>query len=145
MRRILMCTVILAAAAGCSPIVRSHGYAPQPEALATVVPGVDSRASVAEKIGRPGLSGVFSDEGWYYVASTIETMTYHEPEVVSRRVVAVTFDANDVVASVNEYGLEDGKIIDLATRTTPTYGRELTIIQQIIGNLGVFSAGDFVQ
>lgn len=147
MRRIVpLSTVALIAVLGasaCSPVVRSHGYAPQAEALASIVPGVDSRASVAEKIGRPGMSGVFSDEGWYYVASTVEEITYNEPKVIGRRVVAVTFDANDTVASVNEYGIEEGRVIDLQRRTTPTFGREITVLQQLLGNIGVFTAGDF--
>ena len=32
--------------------------------------------------------------------------------------------------------IEDGRIINLQTRTTPTHGRELTILQQLLGNLG---------
>jgi outer membrane protein assembly factor BamE (lipoprotein component of BamABCDE complex) len=56
--------------------------------------------------------------------------------VTDRRVIAITFDQNDVVASVNRYGLEDGRVVDLETRTTPTYGQQLTIIQQILGNVG---------
>ena len=46
------------------------------------------------------------------------------------------FDANDVVASVNTYGMEDGRVIDLQTRTTPTHGRKLTVLQQVLGNIG---------
>ena len=45
-------------------------------------------------------------------------------------------DANDVVASVNTYGMEDGRVIDLQTRTTPTHGRKLTVMQQVLGNIG---------
>jgi hypothetical protein len=41
---------------------------------------------------------------------------------------------------VERFGLEDGKIISLATRVTPTYGREMTIVQQIFGNLGNINA-----
>ncbi|MFQ5566514.1 MAG: outer membrane protein assembly factor BamE, partial [Paracoccaceae bacterium] len=70
---------------------------------------------------------------------TVEQYLYHEPAVTDRRVVSVQFDANDVVSGVNVYGLEDGRIIDLQTRTTPTHGRELTILQQLLGNLGTLT------
>lgn len=140
----IACAVLLAGVvAGCSPIVQNHGYAPPPEELATIRPGVDTRETVQRKIGRPLSSGVFTDEGWYYVASTVERLTYHAPKVVDRRVVAVMFGPNDVVASINEYGLQDGRVIDLATETTPTYGRQLTILEQAFGNIGVTTGSVF--
>ena len=121
---------------GCTEVVSTHGYAPPQAELAELAVGQDTKGSVRRKIGRPGLSGLFTDDGWYYVATTVGRKTYHEPRVVDRRVVAVTFDENDTVASINEYGLEDGRIVDLETRTTPTRGRELTILQQVLGNIG---------
>jgi outer membrane protein assembly factor BamE (lipoprotein component of BamABCDE complex) len=140
----IACAALVAGlAAGCSPVIQQHGYAPLPEQLAEIRPGLDTRQTVMRKIGRPASSGIFTDQGWYYVASKVERLTYHAPKVVDRRVVAVTFDPNDVVASVDEYGLEDGRIIDLATETTPTYGRQLTIIEQAFGNIGVITGSVF--
>lgn len=139
-RRFFQTSAILAFAglvAGCAPEIRSHGFAPQEEDLARVTIGVDTRGSVRRKIGRPGTSGVFSQQGWYYVSSKVEHYLYYDPEVVDRKVVAVLFDENDVVAAVNTYGIEDGRIIDLETNITPTYGRELTVLEQAFGNIGV--------
>jgi len=141
-RRIFQTSAILAVAAvvgGCSPDIRSHGFAPQDEDLAQaqVTIGVDTRGSVRRKIGRPGTSGIFNERGWYYVSSKVEHYLYYDPEVIDRKVVAVLFDANDVVASVNTYGIEDGRIVDLETNITPTYGRQLTILEQAFGNIGI--------
>jgi outer membrane protein assembly factor BamE (lipoprotein component of BamABCDE complex) len=127
------------AATGCAPVINNHGYAPDDALLAGITVGEDTRSSVQRKIGRPGMTGVFNDTGWYYVASTVKNDTYHAPEVIDRRVVAVEFD-DDVVSAVHTYGIDDGRIIDLQTRTTPTYGRRLTILQQLIGNLATPSA-----
>ena len=33
------------------------------------------------------------------------------------------------------YGLEDGQIVNISDRTTPTPGREMTILQQLFSNL----------
>ncbi|MEM9045001.1 MAG: outer membrane protein assembly factor BamE [Pseudomonadota bacterium] len=128
----------------CESQISSHGFAPEPEVLDTVQAGIDTRGSVRRKVGRPSSTGVFTDRGWYYIATVIEKDMYHEPEVIDRRVVAITFDENDVVAAVNQYGLEDGRLIDLQARTTPTAGRELTILEQAIGNIGV-STENFLQ
>lgn len=121
----------------CSPTIRNHGYAPLEEDLTQIRVGQDTRGSVRRKIGRPGGTGIFTDDGWYYVASQVEHLAYYEPEVIDRRVVAITFDQQDVVVAVNQYGLDDGRVVDLETQVTPTYGRDLTILEQAFGNLGV--------
>lgn len=139
-RRFFQTSAILTAVAilgGCSPEIRSHGFAPVEEDLATVTVGIDTRGSVRRKIGRPGTSGIFNERGWYYVSSKVEHYLYYDPEIIDRKVVAVLFDENDVVASVNTYGIEDGRIVDLETNITPTYGRQLTILDQAFGNIGI--------
>jgi outer membrane protein assembly factor BamE (lipoprotein component of BamABCDE complex) len=142
---VLVLTAMLGSGlSGCAPVVRNHGYAPDDAILADVTVGQDTRGSVQRKLGRPSSTGVFTDTGWYYVSTRIESYMYHEPKVADRRVVAVEFDANDLVASVDVFGIEDGRIIDLQTRTTPTHGRQLTILQQILGNLGQLGSGEFL-
>ena len=140
----LACVALVAGlAAGCAPVIEQHGYTPLPEELAEIRPGIDTRETVVRKIGRPASSGIFTDHGWYYVSSEVERMTYHAPKITDRRVVAITFHPNGVVAGVNEYGLEDGRIIDLVTETTPTHGRQLTVVEQAFGNLGVITGSVF--
>ena len=133
---LVLAAIIGGGLSGCAAEVKNHGYAPDDALLAEITAGTDTRGSVRRKIGRPSTTGVFTESGWYYVATTVEHYMYYQPKVTDRRVVAVQFDADDVVAAVNVYGIEDGRIIDLQTRTTPTYGRELTILQQLLGNLG---------
>ena len=136
---LVLAAVLGGGLSGCAPEINNHGYAPDDELLAGITAGQDTRGSVRRKIGRPATTGVFTESGWYYVATTVENYMYYEPKVTDRRVVAVRFDVDDMVAGVNVYGLEDGRIIDLQTRTTPTHGRELTILQQMFGNLGKLS------
>jgi outer membrane protein assembly factor BamE (lipoprotein component of BamABCDE complex) len=136
---LVLAAMIGSGLSGCAPRVKNHGYAPDDELLAGIAAGRDTRGSVRRKIGRPSTTGVFTKAGWYYVATTIEHYLYYEPTVADRRVVSVQFDANDVVSGVNVYGVEDGRIINLQTRTTPTHGREMTILQQLLGNLGTLT------
>jgi len=141
---LVLAAIIGGGLSGCAAEVKNHGYAPDDALLAEITAGTDTRGSVRRKIGRPSTTGVFTDAGWYYVATTVEHYLYYQPKVTDRRVVAVQFDADDVVAAVNVYGLGDGRIIDLQTRTTPTHGRELTILQQILGNIGSLSGEQFL-
>ncbi|HUS53643.1 MAG TPA: outer membrane protein assembly factor BamE [Thermohalobaculum sp.] len=142
---LVLAVVLGAGLSGCAAEVKTHGYAPDDEQIAEIAAGTDTRGSVRRKIGRPSTSGVFTEDSWYYVSTTVEHYMYHEPKVSDRRVVAIEFDTNEVVSAVNVFGLEDGRIIDLQTRTTPTHGRQLTILQQALGNFGKLTGEDLVQ
>ena len=53
------------------------------------------------------------------------------------------FGQNGVVRGVARYGLEDGRIINLTTRTTETGGREMGVLEQLFGNLLNLDAEQF--
>ena len=40
-----------------------------------------------------------------------------------------------MVRDIQRYGLQDGKIVNLTTRTTETGGRQLGVLEQLFGNL----------
>ncbi|MGF1660023.1 MAG: outer membrane protein assembly factor BamE [Rubrimonas sp.] len=140
---VLALTALLAA--GCAPTYSSHGVAPQADQLATVEPGVDTRGSVLRKLGRPSTIGTFEDDIWIYVASRAERVAFYAPETVERNVLVVRFDETGLVAEVGRYGLEEGEEVALATPTTPTFGRELTFVQQVFSNLGNVDATQIVR
>ena len=48
--------------------------------------------------------------------------------VVDQRVIAIYFDKNRQVQRLANYGLQDGKIFDFISRTTPTSGQELSYL-----------------
>lgn len=123
----------------CAPTYAVHGFAPSETDLARVEAGLDDRASTLRKLGQPSTIGAIDGGEWYYVQSRVKNFAFYAPQVVEREVVAVLFDEAGQVESVRRFGMEQGKIIDLETRITPTYGRELTVIQQIFGNFGQIS------
>jgi len=125
--------------AACAPIMRYHGYAPGDEQLSDIVVGRDTRETVAQKIGMPGMGGVIEGSGWYYVQSDWRQMGPRAPVEVDRQVVAVTFNARDVVENVERFGLADGQVVALSRRVTDTGPRGVTVLQSIFGVLGQFS------
>ena len=54
---------------------------------------------------------------------------------------ALTFDDRGILQEVQNVGLEDGEEIQIVERETPTMGRELSLIEQLIGNMGRFDRG----
>lgn len=145
-RRIAVHATIIAAAlavsgvvAGCTPMSHTHGYTPRAAELEGIRAGADTRDTVQRKLGRPSTIGAFDDADWYYISMRTETFAFYAPEIVEQNVVTVSFDESGVVSDVSRYGLEEGRVVDLVTRTTPTSGRKLTILQQIFANLGRFN------
>lgn len=120
----------------CSNDVQVRGNLPDPEAIGEIETGVHSRRQVAERLGSPSAISTFEDRKWYYVGQKSTQFAFFEPEVLERNVLVVTFDGTGKVDETKTYTLADGQIIDPVSRTTPTEGRELTVLQQIFGNFG---------
>ena len=92
-------------------------------------------------LGSPSTTSAIDSSTWYYIYSKAETVAFYHPTVTDRRVLAISFGDNNKVNNLKYYGLEEGKIISYVDRTTPTRGRELTVLQQLFGNLGRLGAG----
>ena len=120
----------------CVPIYRNHGYIPTDDDLGVIIVGVDSRDSVAATIGRPAASGLLGDEAWYYIQSRYRTMGAAAPVEIDREVVAITFAENGLVANIERFGLEQGRIVPLSRRVTTTNIRGRGVLAQIFGNIG---------
>jgi outer membrane protein assembly factor BamE (lipoprotein component of BamABCDE complex) len=127
--------------AGCQPRIDTRGNLPDPDNVLKINPGIDGRDQVANLLGTPSSIATFSDRTWYYISRRTETVAFFDPEVVDQEVLMVKFDEAGIVSDMKIYGLEDGRPIQPVERTTPTLGREMTILQQLIGNLGRFNRG----
>ncbi|MFQ5623805.1 MAG: outer membrane protein assembly factor BamE [Paracoccaceae bacterium] len=145
-RFILLISLLLASGVvvACAPTQEVHGFVPSRAEIEGLTPGVDTVSSVEENLGRPSSTGLIDERGWYYVSTRIENFAFYPPKVTDRTVVAVLFDGKGTVASVNTYGIEDGRIINLNPRITQTSGRTLGILEQLFGNLGRFNASEII-
>lgn len=128
----------------CAAVYRKHGYVPPADQLAEVVPGIDTRDSVAETIGVPSSTGVRNDSGYYYVATRFRHFGAAAPKPVSRDLVAISFDAAGVVEGVQRYSLADGRVVPLERRVTSSSVQDSTFLRQLLGNLGNFSPDQFI-
>lgn len=138
-RRAVIAGLGLAVLAACSPIMQYHGYAPSEEDLAQVVIGRDTRETVAQKIGQPGMGGVMEGSAWYYVQSDWRQRTWHAPEEIARQVVAISFDSHDRVTNIERFGLADGQVVTLSRRVTDS-GPRPSVLSQVFRVLGQFAA-----
>ncbi len=140
--RLLGVGALVVVVAACASRVENRGNLPDPELLSGIKPGEASREQVAQILGSPSSVAVFDQETWYYISEKTETLAFFEPEVTTRNVVIVRFDTKGVVKGVETLGLAQGREVEPIERITPTAGREYTVMEQLIGNLGRFNKKD---
>ncbi|HEY0053704.1 MAG TPA: outer membrane protein assembly factor BamE [Caulobacteraceae bacterium] len=154
------------AASACAPVVGQHGFrvvkaqggSGQSVDIdpAAIVAGTDTRQTVLARLGSPTLTStalkpptagpdgrlrpaqttIFDSDTWYYVSQISQRYTYHNAQISQRDVTAIRFTPDQKVAEVRRLDLDDGQQVDMNDRETPTRGRELTILEQLLGNVG---------
>lgn len=137
LKSLLLAAGAAAALAACAPTVARHGFQVTDADPRDVRVGEDNKTTVLSRLGSPSATSTFEPNVWYYVSQTSERYTFHKSQVSSRDVIAIAFDdASEQVTEVRVLGLEDGRQLAYNDRETPTRGRELTVIEQILGNVG---------
>ncbi|HEX3953573.1 MAG TPA: outer membrane protein assembly factor BamE [Stellaceae bacterium] len=127
--------------AGCSASVDQRGNLPEQDRLAQIRPGSTTREQVAKLLGTPSSTGVFNDSSWYYISRKTEQVSFFDPSVLDQQVYIVNFDNKGVVKDVDHKSKDDGRDIAPAPGATPAPGRELTFLEQVLGNIGRFNQG----
>lgn len=131
------------ASTACSPIVRTNGSMFDTDTLTQLQPGVSRDSDVAALLGTPTTESTFDPRHeWYYVGQRTEQRAFFAPEVTDRQVLRIRFDDNGVLTAVDRLTLADGEDIDPNSRTTPTVGHELTVLEQVMGNVGRFKPAE---
>lgn len=130
-------TLAAAGLSACSPITAYSGFQAIDSDPKDVKVGTDTKSTVRAKLGSPSVTSTFDPNVWFYVNQIKERVAFRRPKVTSRNVTAITFDKeSEAVASVNVYTLKDGKVIAYNNRETPTRGREMTVLEQLLGSVG---------
>jgi outer membrane protein assembly factor BamE (lipoprotein component of BamABCDE complex) len=129
-----LCTV-----GGCSNYVDLRGFTPTPGAVEKVEVGSQSREDVVRLIGTPTAVSTFDPNVWYYISQRQEQVAFMKPSLVDQNIMQVTFADTGRVKDLKYYDLKDAQNVEMISRVTPTAGKELTVVEQIMGNVGRFS------
>jgi outer membrane protein assembly factor BamE (lipoprotein component of BamABCDE complex) len=124
---------------GCTPSVVTHGHQLDGQKLAQITPGVTSREEVARLLGTPSTVATFNDGNWYYISQRYEGANFFQQDLVAQDVVTVTFDDRGVVSDIEKSDMTTAMAIQPDPDQTRTMGNELSVIQQLLGNLGRFN------
>ena len=129
------------ALAACAAPQELRGNLPDPDSVAQVVPGKTSKADVTKLMGSPSNISTFDNNTWYYISRRSVRDALSEPVLVGQTVYVVQFDDSGLVKSFQQ---QDNNNTDVAMipRTTPASGKELSLIEQLLGNFGKFANTD---
>ena len=141
-RGVALAIVGFVALGGCQPNVVPHGNIVQADELAEVEAGVTTRQDVLRLLGSPSMQGTFDDRRWYYVAQQTEDRSFFDKRLATQDVVEIEFDAQDRVTDVRQSGLESANAIVPADDKTRTLGSDVSLIGQLLGNIGRFGTGE---
>ena len=114
---------------GCFGETFQRGYVLPDGALEQIRLGA-SQEQVLIVLGTPSTVATVSGEAFYYISQRAErAVSFLPTRITDQRVVAVYFDQNRRVQRVASYGIKDGRVFDFISRTTPTAGSDLTVVQ----------------
>lgn len=116
--------------------VLAHGFQASDDTL-DLVPVGSSREQVLLSLGTPSTTLSQDGEVFYYISQKRKrALAFSKPKVIEQKVLAIYFDKEQTVSQLANYGLKDGKVFDYISRTTPTGGRDLTFLGQLLGAAG---------
>lgn len=137
-RHTLMLALVAALAlCGCEATVIKHGTQFHDGDLQQIQPGM-SQEQVRMNLGTPATTAVVNNgQAFYYISSTQSQSAFFLPSEKDRQVVAVYFSPGGTVERVANYGMQDGKVFDYVSRTTPAPGgHDDSILKMLFRNLG---------
>lgn len=135
---IIACCAGLAVGA-CSPVKEIRGNLVEDKNLVRVEPFITNKTQVRQMLGTPVATSMFNQDTWYYVGQKTEQTAFLNPEVTERRIIALRFTEEGFVSSIEEIN-DQGYDVTLVDRETPTSGHDMTLMQQLLGNIGRFTS-----
>jgi outer membrane protein assembly factor BamE (lipoprotein component of BamABCDE complex) len=132
---------------GCSTgEVFNQGYVVDQTSL-DLTPVGSSREQVLLSLGTPSTTATFDSEVFYYVSQKrTRAASFMKQKLVGQSVLAVYFDEEGTVKNIANYSLQDGRVFDMISRTTPTGGLDQSFLARILsGASGAGSSGSMAR
>ncbi|MFT6674772.1 MAG: outer membrane protein assembly factor BamE (lipoprotein component of BamABCDE complex) [Sulfitobacter sp.] len=138
-----VCFGLIVSLGACTAKYNNHGYIPPQEDLDQITIGVDTRDSVAQKVGTPASAGLLTNSGYYYVRSRQRSIGPLATREIDRQVLAISFSEKGIVQNVERFGLEKGQVVPLERRVTSSAVSNKTFLRQLLGNIGRIAPSGF--
>lgn len=109
-----------------------NGYIVDEQTLA-LAPVGSSREQVMLSLGSPSATATFDAEVFYYISQKrTRAVAFMKPTLQEQSILAIYFSKDGEVDRLANYKLEDGRVIDMLSKTTPTGGTEMTFLMRLL-------------
>lgn len=126
----------LAIFSGCSSKISTHGHTLEKAKLDLLVPGETSLSDILILFGKPSFDGAFGSGKIYYNNQVMETEVAGHSKTVSRTLLILTIDKNEILQSLEIQSIDDDIEITKLDAKTPTPGDNYGLAEQIFSNIG---------
>jgi outer membrane protein assembly factor BamE (lipoprotein component of BamABCDE complex) len=131
---------LMLTASACSRVAGHQGYVADSTLTDAIQAGVDNRESVEKTLGRPTFVSQYGTQDYYYFSRTTRQYAFNNPAPKAQQVLRIRFDQAGNVIAVDKAGMERVARIDPDGHTTPTLGRERSVLEDLFGNIGQVGA-----
>ena len=138
---VLLCASLLGACSLVEQPPQVRGNKVTADQIKDLVPGTSTRADVASLLGSPTAKATFDDNTWIYISEVTQPRVGRIQGINSQDVVTAVFDDRGILRSISHLDKADAKSVNVVSRATPSPGSESSFMQQLLGNVGKFSAG----
>jgi outer membrane protein assembly factor BamE (lipoprotein component of BamABCDE complex) len=117
-----------------------RGYQADQDTLSQIKVGATTKEQALSTLGTPSTTSTVGGDAWYYIGQKMHrALAFMPVQMTDQHVLALYFDKGGKVSRIANYGMQDGKVFDYVTRTTPTGGQEPDFLRNIMSGLFRFS------
>jgi outer membrane protein assembly factor BamE (lipoprotein component of BamABCDE complex) len=117
-----------------------RGYQVDQETISQINVGATTKPQALTLLGTPSTTSTVGGDAWYYIGQKLHrSLAFMPVQMTDQHVLAVYFDKSGKVTRVANYGMQDGKVFDYVSRTTPTGGVEPDFLRNMMSGLFRFS------
>lgn len=139
LQRTIYALILTLLCTSCLHQVHHTGHTLEADRLARIKENESARDDVTRYLGSPSAKSEYGEEVWYYIFSEFEQVAFLEPEITKQSVVSFTFNEDGIVSHIEHYDTDDARLIDPTREKTTTGGHSLSILEQLLGNVGRFN------
>ncbi len=136
MKKFILLAVLVISA--CTTITQNNGAEIRQVKLDEIGPS-STKPQIYELLGSPSTKSIYGDETWFYITSQIRRELIKSDKILKQNVIAITFDKANHVSNIEVYDINDRRDFANESDTTPTAGKPLTVMEQLLGNVGKFN------
>lgn len=141
MKKTLLILSLALLTTACAPVVAQRGNLLEDHQISIVEIGTSTRSDVLRALGSPTTRSTFDNNLWYYIGQETAKKGILDPKVTKERIILATFNEDGVLEALEDIDRERINI-PYSRDKTVTHGNDITIAQELLGNLGKFNPAE---